>query len=348
MPARKSARTTTKSESKVSREAEREDKFQDIIDIVKALMAEDADGNEEQAKKTLLKAHRSAKEVRHWGEIAKCWFHFFLDMEQTKSCYFKAVEIAGVSPTVATIEYRIKEVDDTGKVARHVIGHRMVPTRVYLHSLMAATLCLRGETEEQVRFMTMAENEAEHCRSSMRAFDQFDEDTLTYFDKAESQLGWLHIARCWWEDFEERQQALRCVARAEELAAKMSTIPNWVEVAKLWVRVMGEPGEARRCVAEAEKLLETHTAQEYITLAEGVAVTGDPELPVQYLDKAESLVEELSDWSAIAFTWEELGYFDRAERANNISEYLSSKVIQDEYLANRGGYGRYVPGEGPY
>ena len=142
MPERKSARTTPKSGNKVSREAEREGKFQDIIDIVKALMAEDADGNEEQANKTLLRAHRSAKGVCHWGEIAKFWFHYFLDMEQTKMCYFKAVEIAGASPTVATIEYRIKEVDDAGKVVRHVIGHRMVPARVYLHSLMAATLCL--------------------------------------------------------------------------------------------------------------------------------------------------------------------------------------------------------------
>ena len=81
------------------------------------------------------------------------------------------------------------------------------------------------------------------------------------------------------------------MTRAEELAAELSTISQWVEVAKVWMRVMGEPGEARRCVAEAEKLLEKQTAQEYIMLAEGVAVLGDPELPVQYLDKAESLID---------------------------------------------------------
>ena len=195
--------------------------------------------------------------------------------------------------------------------------------------------------------MTKAETEAENLSSSLRSFGGFKEEDLLYFDKAESQLAWLHIARCWWEDFEEREQAVRCIALAEELAAEMATVPNWVEVAKMWVRVMGEPKEAQRCVAEAERLLEEQTAQEYIMLAEGVAVLGDPELPLQYLDKAESLIDELSDWSAIAFTWEELGYFDRAERANNIWEYLAEKADMDVYRVN-GGFGRYVPGEGPY
>ena len=348
MPVGKSRQAGTESRGKVSREAEREGRVQDIIGQAMSLMAEDADANEELAKKTLLKAHRPAREARHWGDIAKCWFHYFYDIERAKECFFKAVEASGDNPTVATVEYRIRETDDEGQVVRHVLGYRMVPTRVYLHCILAATLCLRGETEDQVKFMTMAEKEAENVRSSMRAFDQFDEETLQYFDRAESQLGWLHIARCWAEDFEERQQALRCVAKGEELAAEMSTIPNWVEVAKFWMRIMGEPGEARRCVAEVERLLEKHTAQEYIMLAEGVAALGDPELPVQYLDRAESLIEELSDWSAIAYTWEEMGYSDRAERANNIWEYLASKVSQEEYMANGGGYGRYIPGDGPY
>ena len=347
MPASRPAETTSASKRKVSREAEREGKVQDIIDTVKALMAEDADGNEEQAKKVLLKAHRPAKEARHWGDIAKCWFHYFLDLERSEACFLKALEIASTEPRVATVAYRIKEVDDQGKVIRHVIGHRLVDTGVYLHTLIAATTCVRGKLREQKRVMRRGEEEADRVRSSMRAFDQFDEDTLRFFDKAESQLAWLHVARCWWEDFDERRQALRCLARAEELATEMNTIPNWVEVAKVWMRVMREPGEARRCVAEAEKHMEKHTAQEYIMLAEGVAVLGDPELPSQYLDKAESLINELSDWSAIAYTWEELGYLDRAERANNIWEYLHEKTDMDDYGVN-GGYGRYVPGEGPY
>ena len=229
MSARRSSQTTGRSNNKVSREAEREGRFQDVIDVLRAMMAEDADRNEEQGRKTLLKAHRSAKEVRHWGEIAKCWFHYFYDIEQTKECFFKAVEIAGDSLMVATVEFRIKEVDDEGRVVRHVIGHRMVPTRVYLHSLFAATLCLRGETDRQAEFMGRAEEAADNLKSSMHAFDQFDEETLLYFDRAESQLGWLHIARCWREDFDERQQALRCIAKAEELAKVMSTTTNWVE-----------------------------------------------------------------------------------------------------------------------
>ena len=348
MSARRSTGSTIGSSRKVSREAEREARIQDIIAQVMGLMAEDADANEELAKKTLLKAHRAAKEARHWGDIGKCWFHYFLDFDRADSCFSKAVEIASAGPTVPTVEYRIREVDDEGRVLRHVIGHRMVPTGVYLQSLFAVIFCLIEDTDEQLEMMAKAETTAEELRSSMRAFQQFDEETLRYFDRAESQLAWLHIAKCWAVDHENRQHALRCVTRAEELAAELSTISQWVEVAKVWMRVMGEPGEARRCVAEAEKLLEKQTAQEYIMLAEGVAVLGDPELPVQYLEKAESLIDELSDWSAIAFTWEELGYFDRAERANNISEYLSSKVTQEEYFANGGGYGRYLPGEGPY
>ena len=348
MPARRSNRSTTAPTSKVSREAEREGKVQDIIDIVKALMAEDADGNEEQAKKTLLKAHRSANEARHWGYIAKCWVHYFLEFDRAEFCYFKAIALASAGPSVPTVEYRIKEVDDHGRAVRHVIGHRMVPTGVYLRSLNAVIFGAVDEFKEQMRMMSKAEEDAENVRSMLRSFEEFDEETLRYFDKAESRLAWVHIARCWVEDLENRQQGRRCLARAEELVAEISDIDSWVDMAKFWMRVMGEPGEARRCVAEAEKRLDNHTAQEYIMLAEGVAVLGDPELPVRYLDRAESLIDELSDWSAIAFTWEELGYFDRAERANNIWEYLSSKVSQEEYLANGGGYGRYVPGEGPY
>ena len=277
----------------------------------------------------MLKAHRAAKEARHWGDIGRCWFHYFLDFDRAESCFSKAVEIASTGLTVPTVEYRIREVDDEGRVVRHVIGHRMVPTGAYLHSLFSVIFCLAGETDEQLETMAKAEGKAEDVRSSLRSFGGFDEDDLGYFDKAEYQLGWLHIAKVWAVDHENRQQALRCLARAEELADDMSTTTNWVEVAKVWMRVMGDPGEAHRCVAEAERLIEEPDVRDYIDLAEGVAVVGDPELPVQYLDKAESLIDELSDWSAIAFTWEELGYFDRAERANNIGEYLSSKVSQE-------------------
>ena len=71
MPEPRQPRKSNVSNNKISKEAEREGKVQDILAIVESLMAEDADKNEEQAKKTLLKAHRSAKEARHWGDIAK-------------------------------------------------------------------------------------------------------------------------------------------------------------------------------------------------------------------------------------------------------------------------------------
>ena len=348
MPEQRSTRSTTASTSKVSREAEREGKFQDIIDIVKALMAEDADGNEEQAKKTLLRAHRSAKEVRHWGEIAKCWFHYFLDMEQTKTCFFKAVEIAGGSPTVATIEYRIKEVDDAGKVARHVIGHRMVPARVYLHSLMAATLCLQDETEEQVRFMTMAENEAENCRSSMRAFDQFDEDTLTYFDKAESQLGWLHIARCWWEGLRTTPAGASLRGQGGRARGRDVDHPQLGRggqaLGKGDGRTRGGPplrGRGREASGKTHSPRVHHAGR-------GSCRHGRPGTAGAILGQGRVPYRRTLGLECHRLHLEELGYFDRAERANNISEYLSSKVTQDEYLASGGGHGRYVPGEGPY
>ena len=337
MPARRWTRSTTASTSRVSREAEREGKVQDIIDLVKSLMSEDADGNEEQAKMALLEAHSSAREARHWGDIAKCWAHLFLDFERAESCYDRALDIASAGPSVPTVDYRIKEADEHGGVTRHVIGHSMVPTGVYLTSLSAVIFGAVSDFGKQLRMMSKAEEEARNVRSLLHAFEEFDEEALRYFDKVESQSGWLHIARCWMEGLENLQQARRCLARAEELADEMSNIPNWVAVAKFWMRVMGEPGEAQRCVAEAERLIEKHTAREYIMLAEGLAVMGDPEVTVQYLDKAESLIEELSDWSDIAYTWEELGYFDRAERANYIWEYLGSKVYEGQYLANCGG-----------
>ena len=201
-------------------------------------------------------------------------------MDLTKSCFLKALDIASTGATVPTVEYLIKEVDEEGTVVRHLIGHRMVPTGVYLHSLFAATNCLSDQTEEQLRLMAKAEEEAEKVRSSLRSFEQFDEEALQYFDKAESQLGWLHIAKCWVVDFDDRQQAIRCIGRAEKLASEMAATTNWVEVAKVWSRVMGDPSEARRCVAEAESLLERHTAHEYIMLAEGLAALGDLQLPV--------------------------------------------------------------------
>ena len=94
MSARRSTGSTIGSSRNVSREAEREARIQDIIAQVMGLMAEDADANEELAKKTLLKAHRAAKEARHWGDIGKCWFHYFLDFDRADSCFSKAVEIA--------------------------------------------------------------------------------------------------------------------------------------------------------------------------------------------------------------------------------------------------------------
>ena len=106
----------------VDQEAECEGRIQDIIAVMKSLMVEDADGNEELARETLLKAHRVANEARHWGELAKCWYHYFLDLEQVESCFFKARDIASAGPTVATVEYRTKEVAEDGRVVRHVIG----------------------------------------------------------------------------------------------------------------------------------------------------------------------------------------------------------------------------------
>ena len=123
----------------------------------------------------------------------------------------------------------------------------------------------------------------------------------------------------------------------------MSTILGWVEAAKLWVRVLEQPGEARRCVAEAEKLPAGNNSRDYTSLAEGLVLIDQTDLAVEYLEKAESLVAELSEWSTIASAWIGLECYDRAERA--IGEGSSSKLSDDEPVVYRDSKGRYVRGE---
>lgn len=304
--------------------------------------------NRELALKEMAKAEKAAAEPRHWGDLSKCWFQDFKDPEQASRCLDQTFQMAQQDPRIALVEHRTKEVDNAGKVTRHIIAHRMIPSPIYIGALLATFLDAMNDPQAAQDCMQKAENIAANFQSSMRIYQQFDEPTLQYFDQAESQICWLYLAQTWHQELNQRQPALRCAAQAEAIAARLSNIPQWIEVAKFWMRTMSEPQQARRCIAEAEKTLTEPTPQSYISLAEGVAALGDPHRPVQYLDKAESLIEELSDWSAIKYTWQDLGYFDRAERADNIWEYLASKITEAEYIANGGGYGRYRPGDGPY
>lgn len=353
IPSRPSQPTLNR--NKVSREARQEGRIQDGLARARAYLQKtpkdwqgDAPDDWNRAIREMAKVENAAKEARHWGDITKCWALDFRLVDDTVRCMDKTFDLAYQDARVATVDYRIKETDAAGNVVRHVIGHRMVPTPVYIETLYAIIFYAAGDVDALLESMQKASNIAASYKSAMRAYPQFDEATLQYFDQSESMHCWLYIAQIWVNEFEQREQGLRCAAKAESIAADLSDIPQWVEVAKFWMRVMGQPEQARRCVAEAEKTLSDATPQSYISLAEGVAVLGDPELPVQYLDKAESLIEELSDWSLIKYTWEELGYFDRAERADNIWEYLASKVTEEEYIANGGGYGKYAPGDGPY
>lgn len=341
------ANQPTPNRNKISREAQKEGRIQDALAQAKAYL-QTVPPNRESALKEMAKAEKAAVEPRHWGDLTKCWAQDFKDLDQASRCLDHTFELAKQDPRIALVEHRTKEVDDAGKVTRHIISHRMIPSPIYVASLLAIFLDAMNDPQAVKNCMQKAENIASNFQSSMRAYQQFDEATLQYFDQAESQICWLYLAQTWHQELRQRQPALRCAAQAEAIAAAISNIPQWVAVAKFWMRTMGEPAQARRCVAEAEKTLSDPTPQSYISLAEGVAVLGDPDLPVQYLDQAESLIEELSDWSLIKYTWEDLGYFDRAERADNIWEYLASKTTEEEYLANGRGYGRYTPGDGPY
>lgn len=345
----------TRKRIKGSREAQKEGQIQDGLARARAYLRQapqDWDGADPEpwhrAKREMAKVENAAQEPRHWGDITKCWALDFRLADDTERCMSKTIDLAYQDTRVATVDYRIKEVDDAGNVTRHVIGHRMVPTPLYIETLFAIIFYAAGEVAALKESMRRAYNIAANFQSSIRAYLPSDEATLRYFDQSESMLSWLYIAQIWATELKQRELGLRCAAKAEAIAADLSSIPQWVEVAKFWMRAMGDPEQARRCVAEAEKTLNDPTPQSYISLAEGVAILGDPDLPVQYLDKAESLIEELSDWSLIKYTWEELGYFDRAERADHIWEYLAAKITEEQYIANGGGYGKYAPGDGPY
>lgn len=350
-----SASQPSSSNSEVSREAEEEGRVQDVLAQARAYLRKapkdwdgDAPDDWNRAISEMAKAETAATAVRHWGDIAKCWARDFGLTEAAERCLGKTSGLAGQDARVAIVDYRTQERDEAGRVVRHIIGYRMAPTPVYLETLRSIIFQAARDAEALKESMQKTYALVENHQSSLRMHSKFDEETLRYFEKSESMQCWLYIAQIWARELGEREPGLHCAAKAEEIAADLSNIPHWAEVAKFWMRVMGQPEQARRCVAEAEKTLIDHTPQSYISLAEGVAAIGDPELPVQYLDKAESLIEELADWSIIKYTWEELGYLDLAERADNIWEYLAAKVTDAEYIANGGGYGRYAPGDGPY
>ena len=332
-------------EQKIDPDAEREALVQDAIALAITHL-QSQPSNSEAGLMAMTAAEKAADQVRHWVDLAKCWVKHFNDIDRSQECFNRAIDLT--SGDVATVDYRIREVDDEGKVVRHVIGYRMVPTGVYLNTAMATIVDGWGDSDGSAELMAEAESKAAIHKSTMRGSSfQFTDDALQYFDRAETQLCWLWIARCWATELGRRDEALRCAAKAEEIAIEMSGSVTWIHVAKFWMNDMGQPEEGLRCVTEAENTITDPKAFDYMMLAEGVAAMGDPELPVRYLDKAESSIDELSDWSAIKYIWEELGYFDRAERADKIWEYLHDKADMEDYMVN-GGYGRYVPGEGPY
>ena len=330
----------------IDEEAELEARFLDCLAVARNFLAR-PDGRE-LAVRTMAQAEETAVEVRHWGELAKCWARSFQDFDESRRCFDRAVGQTASGNSVATVDYRIREADDNGRVVRHVIGYRMVPTEVYIPALLAAIFFDPDHPGQAADLMAKAEQEAESHSSSMRNFKQFDQKTLLYFDRAGAQLCWLYIAHCWARELGQIDEAVRCARKAEEIADELAGIPTWVSVASFWMNDAGGEEEARRCIAEAEKKIRDGNAGDYMVLARGIATLGDPDLPVQYLDKAELAIEELSDWDAVRLVWEELGYLERAERAQKIADYLDTKVTMEEYLASGGGHGRYVPGEGPY
>ena len=292
-------------------------------------------------------AEWAANQARHWADIAKCWSREFHDRSRIGVCLFNGHSIAAKSPMVPTVDSVFREVN-AGEEEVLRLEFRMVPTMVFSYVLAALT----QQPAPSFSGMKSAENLAESYGNSTgeptktqignthRARQLSPDAFVDHYGKAESQLGWLYIAKTWFEDWDSWDEATRCLKRAEELAADMATIQGWVEVARLWMRVLEEPNETLRCVAEAEMLPESNTAQDFISLAEGRALTGQPELAGEYLDRAESLAFEPSEWSAIASVWQGLGYWDRAERA----EDSSSVASDEEPVIYRDSKGRFISG----
>ena len=172
-----------------------------------------------------------------------------------------------------------------------------------------------------------------------------EEAFADYYGKPESQLGWLFIAKVWFEDWEKRDEALRCLGKAEELAVDMATISGWVEVAKVWAREIGDTGEAGRCLDEALMLPGDHSLKDCVLLAEGSVLLGKTESAREYLEKAESLANEPSDWETISLVWLKLGSPERADKAEEIAERLASGDSMDTPKYFRDSKGRYVSGD---
>ena len=324
------------------RAAEWESKFQGCIARARYYLSDPAGRG--QAVLAMSEASNLAREVRHWADLAKCWARDFDDRVNAINCIRLAHDLAEGEADVGTLAYHIRDIDEQGEVTRQVLGYRMVPSDVFFAITQAGVWEALGEHEPAVDSMAEAERKAVTVRSSLRETGQFDEKALQYFDVSTSFRCWLFVGECWVNEFRDREQAVRCAVKAEDIATDLS---SWVGLVQFWMKPMGEPEQGRRCMTEDEKRINRISAFDYALLAEGAAALGDPNLPVQYLDKAESLIDEISDWSAICYTWEELGYWDRADRAWAISDYLHEKIDMDDYMVN-GGYGRYVPGEGPY
>ena len=307
----------------------------------------------ELAENGMAWAEWAANQARHWVDIAKCYSREFRNHRRTGGCILRANQIAMESPMVPTVESLTGEADVSGDEGRH-IEYRMVPSPVFIKVIGAEFMAplyssmlrdmIKNAEDLSDKYANLPAISPKR-RTRRKAAQDLDNAFLDHYGKAESQLGWLFIAKFWSDNLDDQEEALRCLNMAEDLAAEMATIAGWVEVAKLWMRVLEEPEEARRCVAEAEKLPDRDTAKDYTSLAQGIALIGQTELAVKYLDKAESLAIEPSERSAIASVWKGLGYHDRAEKVDRMGESSYSRESDGEPAIYRDSKGPYVSGK---
>lgn len=326
--------------------AQEEAAVQDAITLAIAHLRKNPP-EEELAREVMFRAEGAATRVRHLGYIARCWATEFRDIEETRRCWREVVDRAVRKSSIQTVDGVTKGVDGDVNLVFHAIAYRHVPVEVYLPALLSSLVHSERDPEPSLGLMQDAEEAAEAVRSSLWFLDGLDEEDIEGHDKAECQRALLYVARCWLTDWGNREEAVRCVRRAEELAAEMQTVWGWVEVAKFWSIVMRQPDKSRPFLVRAESAEGVATLYASVQLAEAAAALGDTELMVQYLDRAEKNIEELSDWQSIRYHWEDFGHLDRADRAYRIWQYMASRVSAKDYLEN-GGHGRYAAEDGPY
>ena len=276
-------------------------------------------------------AEWAANQARRWGDITKCWDRELRNYRKIRNCVLRSHQIDVEKPMVPTVESSTRELVAGGDLVRN-IEYRMAPARVFTYVRHAVT----DNGSIPLSMMKAAGGLADgyggsaplpsRKKSKRGAAPTPLEELVGHCAKAESQMSWLYTAKSSFEDLDSMDDAVHCLEKAEELA---------VELAKLWARAMVENGQDRRCVSEAETLLDRHAADDYLSLAEGTVLWGDPELMAKYLDEAESLTNILSGWSAIASNWRKLGYSARGARVLENGECAACKLPEESALVYR-------------